>query len=184
MILSPSCWGNWRHLDILFPPIYARCPLSFHSRGFGHQLPESVEPHSPLLRLTSQTQTVSTLGEWLLSGNLKSKHLFIKGKWALRWNSFWKPFGLPLSSLPEFPCHSLQTLLNAFIINIQLVLCVYLYSATKLVVTQEIMFNFFMVYTHSSVLAWSIPGTGEPGGLPSLGSHRVGHDWSDLTAAA
>ena len=38
--------------------------------------------------------------------------------------------------------------------------------------------------THSSVLAWRIPGTGEPGGLPSLGSHRVGHDWSDLTAAA
>ena len=38
--------------------------------------------------------------------------------------------------------------------------------------------------THSSVLAWSIPGTGEPGGLPSLGSHRVGHDWSELAAAA
>ena len=34
--------------------------------------------------------------------------------------------------------------------------------------------------THSSVLAWRIPGTGELGGLPSLGSHRVGHDWSDL----
>ena len=33
--------------------------------------------------------------------------------------------------------------------------------------------------THSSVLAWRIPGTGEPGGLPSMGSHRVGHDWSD-----
>ena len=38
--------------------------------------------------------------------------------------------------------------------------------------------------THSSVLVWRIPGTGEPGGLPSLGSHRVGHDWSDLAAAA
>ena len=38
--------------------------------------------------------------------------------------------------------------------------------------------------THSSVLAWSIPGTGEPDGLPSMGSHRVGHDWSDLAAAA
>ena len=36
--------------------------------------------------------------------------------------------------------------------------------------------------THSSVLAWRIPGTGEPGGLPSMGSHRVGHDWSDLAA--
>ena len=38
--------------------------------------------------------------------------------------------------------------------------------------------------THSSILAWRIPGTEEPGGLPSLGSHRVGHDWSDLAAAA
>ena len=37
--------------------------------------------------------------------------------------------------------------------------------------------------SHSSVLAWRIPGTGEPGGLLSLGSHRVGHDWSDLAAA-
>ena len=38
--------------------------------------------------------------------------------------------------------------------------------------------------THSSVLAWRIPGTGEPGGLPSMGSHRVGHNWSDLAAVA
>ena len=38
--------------------------------------------------------------------------------------------------------------------------------------------------THSSVLAWRIPRTGEPGGLPSVGLHRVRHDWSDLAAAA
>ena len=38
--------------------------------------------------------------------------------------------------------------------------------------------------TNSSVLAWRILGTGEPGGLLSMGSHRVGHDWSDLAAAA
>ena len=38
--------------------------------------------------------------------------------------------------------------------------------------------------TRSSVLAWRIPGMGEPGGLPSLGSHRVRHNWSDLAAAA
>ena len=37
---------------------------------------------------------------------------------------------------------------------------------------------------HSLVLAWRIPGTGEPGGLPSMGSNRIGHDWSDLAAAA
>ena len=36
---------------------------------------------------------------------------------------------------------------------------------------------------HSSTLAWRIPGTGEPGGLPSMWSHRVGHDWSDLAVA-
>ena len=38
--------------------------------------------------------------------------------------------------------------------------------------------------THSSVLAWRIPGTREPGGLPSMGLHRVGHNSSDLAAAA
>ena len=38
--------------------------------------------------------------------------------------------------------------------------------------------------TYSSVLAWRIPGAGEPGGLQSMGSHRVGHDWSDLAAPA
>ena len=38
--------------------------------------------------------------------------------------------------------------------------------------------------THSSILAWRIPGTGEPGGLTSMRSHTVGHDWGDLAAAA
>ena len=38
--------------------------------------------------------------------------------------------------------------------------------------------------THSSVLAWRIPGTGEPGGLPSMGAHRVGYNQNDLAAAA
>ena len=37
---------------------------------------------------------------------------------------------------------------------------------------------------HSGVLVWRIPGTGEPSGLLSMGSHRVGHDRSDLAAAA
>ena len=37
--------------------------------------------------------------------------------------------------------------------------------------------------THSSILAWRIPWMGKPDGLPSTGSHRVGHDWSDLAAA-
>ena len=38
--------------------------------------------------------------------------------------------------------------------------------------------------THSGILAWRIPGTEEPGGLPSVGSHRVEHDRSDVAAAA
>ena len=37
--------------------------------------------------------------------------------------------------------------------------------------------------THTNVLAWRIPGMGNPGGLPSIESHRVGHDWRDLAAA-
>ena len=37
-------------------------------------------------------------------------------------------------------------------------------------------YSFIMISTHSSVLAWRIPGTVEPGGLQSMGSHRVGHD--------
>ena len=40
------------------------------------------------------------------------------------------------------------------------------------------------IATHSSILAWRIAGTEEPSGLPSMGSHRVGHDWRDLAAAA
>ena len=57
----------------------------------------------------------------------------------------------------------------------------------SLQITQGLFFFFFFfkvtlsilekeIATHSSVLAWRIPGTGEPGGLPSMGSHRVGHD--------
>ena len=56
--------------------------------------------------------------------------------------------------------------------------------------TQRLHFHFSLsslekeMATHSSILAWRIPGTGEPGELPSLGSQRVGHNWSDLAAAA
>ena len=56
--------------------------------------------------------------------------------------------------------------------------------------TEQLHFHFHFhalekeMATHSSVLAWRIPGMGEPGGLPSMGSHRVGHDWRDLAAAA
>ena len=55
---------------------------------------------------------------------------------------------------------------------------------------ENIFFNFTFTFhfpalekemaTHSTILAWRIPGTAEPGGLLSMGLHRVGHDWSDL----
>ena len=47
--------------------------------------------------------------------------------------------------------------------------------------TERLHFHFSL--SHSSVLAWRIPGTVVPGGLPSMGSHRVGHDSTDLAAA-
>ena len=55
--------------------------------------------------------------------------------------------------------------------------------------TERLHFHFSLsrmqkMATHSNVLAWRIPGTGEPGGLPSMGSHRVRHDWSDSAAEA
>ena len=61
---------------------------------------------------------------------------------------------------------------------------------SKTLITRPFTFTFHFhalekeMATHSSVLAWRIPGTEEPGGLPSMGSHRVRHDWSDLAAAA
>ena len=62
---------------------------------------------------------------------------------------------------------------------------IYKYSRTRL---NDFTFHFHALEkemaTHSNVLAWRIPVTREPGGLPSMMSHRVGHDWSDLAAAA
>ena len=67
-------------------------------------------------------------------------------------------------------------------------------AAHRVVKSQTRLSNFTLTFhshalekemaTHSSVLAWRIPGTEEPSGLPSMGSHRVGHDGSDLAAAA
>ena len=56
------------------------------------------------------------------------------------------------------------------------------YPSIELILSQIFILEKEMA-THSSVLAWRIPGMGEPGGLLSLGSHRVEHDWSDLAAA-
>ena len=72
--------------------------------------------------------------------------------------------------------------------------CMYIYVYSHVAKSQTRLSNFTFPFpfhalekemaTHSSVLAWRIPGMGELDGLPSMGSHRVGHDWSDLAAAA
>ena len=49
-------------------------------------------------------------------------------------------------------------------------------AAVMTVMMLKMVIYLYHLATHSSVLSWRIPGTGEPGGLPSLGSHRVGHD--------
>ena len=54
----------------------------------------------------------------------------------------------------------------------------------SLIFNMQFRFVIAEMVAHFSVLAWRIPGTGEPGGLPSMGSHRLGRDWSNLTAAA
>ena len=69
----------------------------------------------------------------------------------------------------------------------------WLAAAHRVVKSQTRLSNFTLTFhshalekemaTHSSVLAWRIPGMGEPGGLPSMGSHRVRHDWNDLAVA-
>ena len=66
------------------------------------------------------------------------------------------------------------------------------HGVAKSDMTEQLHFHFSLSWsemekemaTHSSVLTWRIPEMGEPGGLPSVGSHRVGHNWSDLAAAA
>ena len=79
---------------------------------------------------------------------------------------------------PPTPDHSIPLYLECRIyawIQSLIVILIHFYSSP--ILEKE-------MATHSSVLSWRIPGTGEPGGLLSLGSHRVGHDGSDLAAAA
>ena len=58
------------------------------------------------------------------------------------------------------------------------------HSSKASILRRSAFFTKKAVATHSSVHVWRIPGMAEPGGLPSTGSHRVGHDWSDLAAVA
>ena len=108
--------------------------------------------------------------------------------------SFWPPsFLLRLSSFKAYPLY-LSALSPAPVLlpgkshgRRSLVGCSP-WGRKELDTTERLHFHFLALEkemaTHSSVLAWRIPGTGEPGGLPSMGLHRVRYDWSDLAAAA
>ena len=81
-------------------------------------------------------------------------------------------------SLPPVHCHEpLSIVLQAFCVSDPIP---WIYLSLSFYNCK----GFDLGNTHSSVLAWRIPGSGEPGGLPSMGLHRVGHDWSYLAAAA
>ena len=72
---------------------------------------------------------------------------------------------------------------NTFCLPLKFTHCVsFIYSLKNILTTLHALEK--EMATHSNVLVWRIPGMGEPGGLPSMGLHRVGHDWSDLAAAA
>ena len=91
--------------------------------------------------------------------------------------------------LMEFPPGSFVTTYPSISLSLSLSLSLFLththtHTHTRVLEPFGILWILECLVTHSSVLAWRIPGMGEPGGLPSLGSHRIGHDWSDLAAAA
>ena len=101
----------------------------------------------------------------------------IKGLWQPSASVIFPTVIAHLMSLSHFG-HS-HNILSSFIIFI-LVMMTCDQWFFILLITKRLLWLFEV----SDILAWRIPGTGEPGGLPSMGSHRVGHDWSDLAAAA
>ena len=108
--------------------------------------------------------------------------------WGLWWNGGDKPdemTGLSSSWRKQW----LRTLAWKILWMVRLVGCSP-WGRWELDTTERLHFHFSLscigqeMATHSSVLAWRIPGMEKPGGLPSMGLHRVGHDWSNLAAAA
>ena len=67
-------------------------------------------------------------------------------------------------------CYHVLAIINSAVINIGV------HVSLSILISSVCVTSSGIAGTHSSVLAWRIPGTGEPGGLPSMGSHRVGHD--------
>ena len=109
--------------------------------------------------------------------------------------------GMLLVSFPSFHTESLASVysfllmdgLKGFKLHNSIYIYIYIFFSMKMFTLPMQLVSMFLdsiillekeMATHSSVLAWRIPGTREPDGLPSMGSHRVGHDWSDTAAAA
>ena len=104
---------------------------------------------------------------------------------------------LPCPSLSPGVCpihvHESMMLSNHLILCHPLILLPSIFSSIKVFSSESALWIRWPKYwsfsfstspsTHSSVLAWKIRGTAEPGGLPSMGSHRVGHDWSDSSSS-
>ena len=99
---------------------------------------------------------------------------YIRGNWAIYWRRQWQPTPVLLPG----KSHGQRSLVGCSPWGPK--------SRTRL---SDFTFTFHFhaleeeMATHSSVLAWRVPGTAGPGGLPSMRLHRVGHDWSDLAAA-
>ena len=131
------------------------------------------DPHSQVLRTHFKT-----ILSWLLCGvTCRSSFFFSFCMWLSSFLTlYWRKCTF-LTALLYRITSGLCILLNW---SMSLLLCQY----HTILVTLALKCVEKEKATHSSILAWRIPGTGEPGGLPSMGLHRVGHDWSDLAAAA
>ena len=112
-----------------------------------------------------EKKSYSTYHERILEDNLIER---IEG-----WDPISIPFSYTIRWAESLEIQSLPSSLPvSFLFNTQVNLSMSMHTSEK------------EMATHSSVLAWRIPGMGEPGGLPSMGLHRVWHDWSVLAAAA
>lgn len=120
---TPRLWIQLRRPQYSIPSHDHKVPSP--QGGFWHELPESVvfQPHHSFIpEAIHQPPIPSALGEWLLSGYLKTQSFFTKGKWAYGLSGFWKHSGLPLClAFLNFLVTCMP--LNAFNINIQLVRC-------------------------------------------------------------
>ena len=151
--------------------IYISYPLRSSSAPFPHAaFPREIRLCSDLIALTIFYSWEEEHRSPLFCLLSFAECLYKKELWSQRWTGISSPLtpnNKPTSSSelsPIFEARIIVSTLHHFLVWVD----------TKLEKAMA---------PHSSVLAWRIPGTVEPGGLPSMGSHRVGHDWSDLAAA-